>query len=323
MPQPTRSDVHISTPLTNVALAWWQDNPGVAGQVFPMVPVTKKTDLYWQWDLGDLLRRTAKKRAPGTESAGTGFTLTTAAYSTEKTSLHQDLPWDIIEEADESLDLENGTTRSLIHHVQMQQEFDWADTFFKAGVWGIDKDGAGADFTQWNLASSTPIINVRAFMREVQKKTGFHINTITVGAEVWDTLIDHPAMVDRIKATGQGSSPAVITEAMVAEILGIPRVFVADMVNATSNEGATLTTDHIVDAKGTLLTYSPAAPSRIEPSAGYTFARKGRTVPNGFGVSVNRFDIDKNEATRIEAQADWDQKLVASDLGLFMENVLS
>ena len=37
----------------------------------------------------------------------------------------------------------------------------------------------------------------------------------------------------------------------------------------------------------------------------------------------NRFDIDKSEATRVEAQADWDQKLVAADLGLYMFNVIA
>jgi hypothetical protein len=59
------------------------------------------------------------------------------------------------------------------------------------------------------------------------------------------------------------------------------------------------------------------------PSAGYTFARSGRTTPNGSGVSVNRFDIDQNEATRVEAQGEWDTKVTAPELGLFMSDAIT
>ena len=320
---PSRRDVHINTPLTQIAIAWFQDNPGVAMSVFPQVPVTKSTDVYWEWDLHDLLRREAKRRAPGTPSAGAGFRVDAeATYKTHKYALHKDLAWDILDEADDGLDLEVGTSLYLMQNVVMELEAVWADSYFKGGVWTTDKVGT-TDFVKWDAGSSTPIVDIRKFKRIVQRLTGFTVNTVTYGAEAWDTWIDHAEVIDRVKATGS-KSPAVITRELTAGILEVPRVFVADMVEATSNEqNATPTTAHIVDPKGILLSFSPPSPSRVLPSAGYTFSRKGRTVPNGVGVSVNRFDIEANEATRFEAQGEWDTKIVAADLGLFMSEVIS
>ena len=146
MPQPTLSEVHVSRPLSAIAIAWFNDNPGVASSVFPMVPVKKSTDKFWIWNLNDLLRIEAKKRAPGAQSAGTGFGLTTDSYRTDKFSLHTDLPWDITDEADEGLDLENSTSLSLIKNVKMSHEQDWGDSYFKPAIWSSNKDGSTADF---------------------------------------------------------------------------------------------------------------------------------------------------------------------------------
>ena len=323
MPNPTRSEVHVSTALTNVAISYFEDNPGVAMQVFPVVPVTKSTNTYFKWNLNDLLRITAEVRAPGSPSAGTGFRLTKETYSTLKYALHSDLDWDTIEEADDALSLESGVTTALMMNVRKKFEKVWGDANFVPAVWAHNKDGSGADFIQWDTGSSTPIIDIRTFKREVQSATGFMPNTITFGALVWDTLIDHADLLDRIKATGTGGTPAVITKQMVAEILEIETVLVGDMIHATNVEGGTAATAQILDPKGVLISYSSKTPSIVLPSAGYTFSRKGRTVPDPSGVSTKRFDIEENEATRIEVQGDWDHKLTSTDLALFMEKTLS
>lgn len=322
MPLPTRSDVHISEPLTNMAIAWFQDNPGIASQVFPLLPVTKSIDAYHVWDLDDLLRRVAKVRAPGTPSVGAGFRISNTSYRTHKYSLHTDIPWDTLDEADAALNLEGNLALALMKNVTMEFEAVWAAANFATGIWATDQVGA-VDFTKWDAGGSTPIVDMRGAIRLVQKRTGFKPNTITFGADVWDVIVDHASFVDRVKATGS-DAPAVITRELVAGILEVDRVLVAEMVESTSVEGAaTPTTDFIVDSEAVLITYAAASPSTMLPSAGYTFARTGRTVPNGSGVSVNRFDIDANEATRVEAQGEWDTKVTAPELGLFMSDAIT
>ena len=47
---PAPGDVHVNGTLTNVSLAYMQNTAGfVADKVFPGVPVTKQSDIYWVW----------------------------------------------------------------------------------------------------------------------------------------------------------------------------------------------------------------------------------------------------------------------------------
>ena len=84
MPQPTRSDVHVNTPLTAISIAFMQQAQNfVADRVFPNIPVTKQSDLYFVYPKGDWFRRQMEKRAPASESAGSGWDLTTDSYSSQ------------------------------------------------------------------------------------------------------------------------------------------------------------------------------------------------------------------------------------------------
>ena len=79
MPQPTNTDVHVDGPLTNLSVGFKNDMKAfVADQVFPTVPVAKQTDKYFTYTQGDFFRTDAQLRAPGTESAGSGYNLSTA-----------------------------------------------------------------------------------------------------------------------------------------------------------------------------------------------------------------------------------------------------
>ena len=79
MAQPTANDVHIDAILTNISVAYIQDqNAFVASKVFPTIPVEKQSDKYFVYTKGDWFRDEAQLRAPATESAGSGYNLTTA-----------------------------------------------------------------------------------------------------------------------------------------------------------------------------------------------------------------------------------------------------
>jgi hypothetical protein len=46
--QPTASDVHVNTPLTNISIAYMQmQSEYKAADIFPIVPVSKQTDRYF------------------------------------------------------------------------------------------------------------------------------------------------------------------------------------------------------------------------------------------------------------------------------------
>jgi hypothetical protein len=82
MSQPTRSDVHANRPLTNISVGYMQrQDIYIANKVFPIVPVDKQSDLYWIYTKNDWFRDEAQRRAPATESVGSGYGVSTASYA--------------------------------------------------------------------------------------------------------------------------------------------------------------------------------------------------------------------------------------------------
>ncbi|NBO09074.1 MAG: hypothetical protein EBV30_06965, partial [Actinobacteria bacterium] len=68
MAQPTSGDVHVDAILTNISVAYIQEQAAyVASRIFPTVPVEKQSDKYFIYTKGDWFRDEAQLRAPATE----------------------------------------------------------------------------------------------------------------------------------------------------------------------------------------------------------------------------------------------------------------
>jgi hypothetical protein len=71
MPQPTQNQVHVDAILTNISVAYFQQNQNfIATRVFPVVPVSKQSDKFFTYTKNDWFRDEAQRRADATESAG-------------------------------------------------------------------------------------------------------------------------------------------------------------------------------------------------------------------------------------------------------------
>src|SRR5688500_13947638 len=93
MPQPTVSQVHVNGPLTNISVAYIQDQSVfIASRVFPIVPVEKKSDVYYSYTKNDWFRDEAAPRAPSTESAGSGYNVNAdSSYNCKRHAIHKDI----------------------------------------------------------------------------------------------------------------------------------------------------------------------------------------------------------------------------------------
>lgn len=330
---PSASDVHVDRPLTNISIAYMQDASNfVASSVFPRVPVGKQSDRYFTIERGDFNRDEAKKRAPGTESAGGGYRVdNTPTFYCDVTAFHKDIPAQIISNADEALDLENGAAEFVAHKMLIRREKDWATSYFTDSVWGTDIDGvasspSGGQALHWNDDASTPVQDVRNAITTVQESTGFSPNTMTIGKRVFDKLEDHPDIVDRIKysgMTGRDGNPARVNERTLAALWGLERVFVMSAIENTADEGQT-SSHSFIGGKHALLSYSPRTPGRLTPSAGYTFTWTGYMgLGNEHGFATSRWWEQKIKSWRVEGEQAFDQKLIASDLGYFFNGIIA
>ncbi len=314
MPNPTRSDVHVNAPLTNVSIAYLQENTKfISTQLFPLINVPKQSDLYFQYDQGDFMRSEAKDRAPGTESAGAGYDLSTASYSCAVKALHKDVADQIRANADAPLNMDSDATKFLTQQMMIRRDKDWAASFFSGGTWTgsttvLDINKAAS---KWNSATGTPIEDIDAEADSIEAKTGFRGNTLVLGVDAYNALKNSADVVDRIRYTQTG----VVTEDMLSGLLGLKKVVVARGVENTALQGAADSISRIFTGTSAVLMYVPDSPSLMQPSAGYTFAWGGYTGAGPDGQRVSRFRMDHLRSDRIEMEMSYDQKQVSTVLG--------
>lgn len=334
MPLPTSSDVHVDSALTNISVAFLQNASNfVAGRVFPNVPVEKQSDRYFIFDRGDFNRDEAQKRAPGTESSGSGYRLdNTPTYFCDVVAHHKDVPEQIRANSDAAIDPDRAATEFVTHKLLINREKNWTTTFFTTGQWTTDVTGVASSPTsgqtiQWSdTTSGDPIGDIRAAVSTIEESTGFTPNTLVVGKRVLDALEDHPDIVDRIKyagMTGPSGNPARVNENTLAQLFGLERVMVSRAIENTAAEG--LTNSHsFIAGKKALLTYAAPSPSLMTPTGGYTFSWRGYMgTSNALGMAISRFAMDELKSTRVEGEMAYDQKLVSADLGYFWDSIVA
>jgi hypothetical protein len=323
--QPTQSDVHVNAPLTNVSVAYIQSQEDfIADKVFPMVPVDKQTDLYWTYTKNDWFRDEAKRRAPSTESAGGGYNLSTDSYSCEVYAFHKDISDQVRANADSMIDCDRDATMFVTQRLLIKRELSWATNCFTTSKWGKDYLGvasgevAGTSFRQWSdFSSSDPVNDIKVGRMYIKSITGYKPNTLVLSEEVFETLKNHPDIVDRYKYT----SDKVITTGMLAKLFEVDRILISGAVYATNNEGGTAAYSWVM-SKGALLVYSAPAPSLLAPSGGYTFGWKGLSGL-GFSTAINTFRMQHLKSDRVEGESAFDCKIVASDMGVFFSAAIA
>lgn len=313
--KPTVEDVHVSRPLTSISVAYLQDAKNfIATQVFPAVPVMHKSDVYFTYGKDDFRRNNLVKRAPGTESAGGGFSLdATASYHAHVYSWHFDIDEQLRANADAPLDVEADAALYNMQTMVIGREKLWADTFFKTGVWGTDKSN-----TLWTTQSNDPEADVDTAKKTILQNTGMLANTMVVSYDTHQALKQHTLVQERFKYT----SPDSITADMLARFLEVDRYLVASASYNSAAEEATASNSFIL-ADGALLLYVSPTPSLRRPSAGYTFVWRGLTGLNNDGVRTKKFRLEHLNSDRIETDMSFDMKLVASDCGYFFANTVA
>lgn len=333
MPNPAQSDLHVNVPLTNVSIAYMQDpNLYIANKVFPQVPVAKQSDLYWKYSKSDWRRTDVQRRAPGTESPGVGWNFDTDSYFAHVYAVHKDIDDQVRANADSNFNMESDATKFITNQLLLKRDLDWAYTFFRTGCgWSTEKTGVASnpttdEFLQWDNAGSDPINDVAQWIIDFQELTGYKPNKFTIGARVLTALKNHPDIIDRIKYTQRG----IVTPDLLASLFDVPELNVAmathtdvAQVNDARTQDAAATFEFVVDSKACLLSYAPAGPSLMTPSAGYTFTWTGYASGNSAGIRVKRFRMEHIAADRIEAEMTYDMKMVAPDMGIFVGSAIA
>ena len=326
MPMLTPSAVHVDQPLTNLTLAYVQDQSNfIADKVFPVVGVNKQSDKYYIYDRAGMNRGGERQPlAPRTEVKRIGMSVSTDAYYADVFGLGMDFDDQTLANEDAALEIRAAGAQTLVNNLLIDREIDFANTFFSAGVWGSESTPSAlwSDYT-----NGTPIADITAARRAMQLKSGgYKPNTMVVGKEVRDVLINHPDILARLNGGATVSNTALITNAKLAEIFEVENFFVMEAVQNVSAEGVA-ESNAFIGGKHALLTHTPSSAGTMTPAAGLTFAWNNLQGVQNLGVSVESFSDDAlrrvGVAEHIQAKMAYDMKVVGADLGYFFDTAIA
>jgi len=329
MAQPTTSQVHVDTALTNVAIAYKQSvDKLIADKVFPVVPVSKQSDKILKFTKDYWMQVKAGIRAPGTESKGGGFEISSEqTYFCDIHAFHVDLADATVKNADID-DLERQVTEFVMWQLLLEREADWVSNFFDdsgktpgTDFWTVKTHAAsGADYVWWTSDSSDPVDEILELCDEVAKNTGFRPNILVLSPPAFRALKMHSKIQSQVvyTPTAKTDVKALVTPEMLADLFELDKVLVGYTAQATHAEGASSTSYSFVFGDDALLVYAPPNPGLLIPTGGYIFEWTGYN--SGYSVAVSSFYMDHLKATRIEGEMAYDAKIMAPDLGVFLKN---
>lgn len=332
MPLLTPSAVHVDQPLTNLTLAYAQSQENfIADKVFPTVGVSKQSDKYYIYDRANMNRTgDVEKLAPRTEVNRIGMTISNSSYFADVYGLGMDFDEQTLANEDAALEIRSAGAETLAMRLMIHREEQFATSFFSDNIWGTNYDGAGAtagtNFLYWDDAAAKPIQNVTDLRRVMQLKSGgFKPNTMVVGKEVRDALVNNADILARLNGGATVTNTALVTDAKLAEIFEVENFYVMEAVKNSSVEGVA-ESNAFIGGKHAMLCYTPNNAGLMSPAAGLTFAWNNLEGVNNLGITVESFSDDalkrQQIAEMIQVKMSYDMKIVGADLGAFVNGIV-
>jgi len=321
----TPSQVHLDVPLTNLTIAYAQEMTNfVADKVFGTISVDKQSNKFYKYDREGLRHGDVKLLAPRTEVNRVGMALSNDNYFAEVRGIGMDFDEQELANEDTMLEFRSQGANVLMEKVLIDREVRWADTFFKAGVWGTETTPSNlwSDYT-----NSTPIVDVTNARRQMQLKSGgYKPNCMVVGKEVRDILVNHPDILARLNGGATVANTALITDAKLAEIFEVEQFLVMEAVYNDAKEGLADNIDFI-GGKHAMLAYKPSSMGLKTPASGAIFTWDAIPNVGGLGITVESFSDDalkrQQVAEMIQVKCADDMKVIGADLGYFFDSVVA
>lgn len=308
-----KRNVHINQALGDFALMFMQDSSSfIANKVSPVITVKKSSDSYFtfgrtNWRTSDDLRgpTSQSNRAPVPQPSKDSF-------KSLEHSLHDLVDWNEMNEADDPLKPKQDTTAFLMEKVLINREQFIASKVFTTTAVATSVSLTAA--TKWDATTtSTPIDDVDTGIDAVQKQIGIEPNTGVMGRQVWTQLKRHSQIIDLIKYVQKG----VVTEDLVAALMGLDQLLVGKAVYMTTPDGiASESTDYIW-GKNFLISYVTGnRPSKKVLSHSYQFSL------NDGNPQVREWIEEAKQSDCVEVGMWYDHKITCSLCGYLIKDAV-
>lgn len=328
MTNPTPRDVYVDRLMTNYSVAYMLNSGLFAARtVFPTAPVDQQTGLYAVYPKGFFLRNEMRVRPLTGRPEYIDHKVEYKNFRAEEFAVGKKIDDRVRVNANDPLGPDRAATIQLSNNATINWEEQWAQKFFRPGVWtnefqGVASAPGAGQFIQFDQPDADIIGFVQALGDSVEEATGYRPNRLTLGQKVYRAMVQSPQILDRIKYSARG----VVTSELLATLFEVDTVNVARGVHNTAKEGQADKIERIVNPRAFLLSYADTTgiPTPDTVSAGLNFAWTG-LIPGATnalgGVIVRGRDA--------EAYSDWlhirqafGQEVTAPDLAAFAYDVV-
>lgn len=321
------------TALTNIALSYYQNAENYfAKAIFPICRVQQSADQYYIFNKEDLLKDGWQRKPAYGKVNPVVLSEHTDNYVCKVDQMIMGIDeirqTDLLRrQAPGVADPRRQRTKTIAEQANIHQDILFAKNFFKSGVWANEWTGventstSGKEFIKFSNANSDPIKYVADWKREMHRQTGRTPNKLAMGANVFDALTQHPAILERVKYGGSTANPASVTRNVLAQLFGVKDLRVMMSIHNGADMGEDAEMDFIGDPNAMLLAYATDAPSTEEPSAGYIFTwdmlGDGQLLP-----ILNYPGEPGTHSEYIEGLMAYDMRKTADDLAMFCKDVV-
>lgn len=286
--KPTLRDVSTDPVLSNVAIAY--ENEGyIAELILKPYISTKQSGKYYKFDKAKF-RNEYDKRAPGAKSKeATPWNVSTGTFFCEDHALKDIVPKEIEDQADAPIDAQKDTVEALTEVLKVNKEKAAAD--YLTSSTNITQYTALSGTSQWSdFENSDPIKDIKTGKSTVHASIFKDPNVLVLGKPVFDKLVDHPDIVERIKYSG----PGVVAEDVLARVFQVEKVLVAGAGYNSVKEGQTDSMSYIW-GKNALLCYVNNGSNLKSITLGWTVKYQNFTVKKWYDEDAEGTYIRVNE----------------------------
>lgn len=308
MPLPTRNDVRPVDPvLTDMSIGFKNDR-FLWDKIAPSKESTEQSGTYFIYTRDYWFRRgTRAERAATAPYERVDYGVATDTFKAAEYGFEKALS-DVVKNASQTPEsLEVRDNQFLTNLIQLELEIQVAAAAFITGVWGTSTNPT----TQWSdFDNSDPITDIEVGKRTIRRNTGSVDGLVLfIGALCWESLKEHPLLLDKYKYTQKG----ILTEELVAAALGVGEIVVGDSVQNTAAEGQTYVGADIWTDNALLLIRNN--PGLLVPNGATTFVWNERgNVP--WAAETYREEPIRSDVQRVFSH--WDVEIVSAQHGYML-----
>jgi hypothetical protein len=303
---------HTPKALSDYSVKYSQDitEYNLSDSIAPVKSVEEKTDQYYIYDPSDLFRVGHTVRANKTPAKPVDFSnLSTSTYVMKNHALKTFVSREDKETSDPSVDPEMDAVEEVTQQLMLDREYDCAQKFLTTTA--ITNYKTLTDKWSYDTTTSNPIADIDTATTVILRAIAKVPAGAVCGHQTMQTLKSHTEILDRIKWSERG----VLTEEIIASILGLPKITVNKTIYNSAAEGLANTQSFLVNSMF-LVYYNSTKPQRKNANLGTTFAG----IYGGAAPEVKRYRDDSLDSDVIELNWMYDQKVVLSLSGYLLTN---